>query len=814
MIVRLVVVFALLSIIQYCNGNHNVGKAFDPYNILNVPKSADSLQIRKAYKNLVKEWHPDKNPSPEAQDRFIQIQQAYEILSNDDKRKQYDNQGFSTDANQHWNSQQQPSFYDEFFTFSNEFFNFDYAESSGKSISKRELYQKILPNSHVTPQVLYVYSTFCTQCIITLKTSWKKAAADLEKLGLQTGTIDTTFSSRLASLLGVSRVPAIVVIFREQYSYFKGIVSYENLKAFVNLQLPSDFVTMVTSGTMDSFLHSVVVSDKPRSLLFSSNNRPTLLYSLMAVKHHQFIDFGFVSLLSPEAKQAAEKFHVYGKGPCLLLFKEDSLKPVVTLQSSDMPHGAVDNLLAANHFMTVPRLTSQVLFDDFCPPNKGKPHIQICAILATKLEPKVVMNLRRLVASAISEEERLYDWLKFMFVDVSVQSKFVKSLDPNQEDLKIPQFFLLWKRSTTHGSVSNHDAKFLESETGGEYGFQKLLSVALKISQQQLFKHEVNLTSLHDELAPNLLIRSLQFCKSNVMKFIAIMFSLSDQEFMIFLVMTITMFLSIYSVLFKPKAPHQTSSNQTEDDLSDNDVEVDVAYEDEYEEENQQVFSGSSVVELDPTSYVSLVLRQERGHMTFVFLKRSSGDDDQTSEFINVMGVHARNPKFHLSFLNVKNFMSWYVELRRTSSAQPPGLKVDHQHRSSEDLSCLHSNTKIAQQSDLESTLALNCMHGTVLAINGSKHWYCIFVPRKGRSLPVIQRKDSPKKVPHNFDDETSEGNDSTKPEVEVLAAPYTCNDYGNALMQWMDRVCEGQMPRLYVRQWPGLYLRDDAFDD
>lgn len=57
----------------YCNGG------FDPYRVLNVPKNAKLAEIRKSYKKLVKKWHPDKNRSPDAQDNFIKIQQAYEV---------------------------------------------------------------------------------------------------------------------------------------------------------------------------------------------------------------------------------------------------------------------------------------------------------------------------------------------------------------------------------------------------------------------------------------------------------------------------------------------------------------------------------------------------------------------------------------------------------------------------------------------------------------------------------------------------------------------------------------------------------------
>ena len=52
---------------------------FNPYEVLKVSKTAKSPEIRKAYRNLVKQWHPDKNKSPNAQDKFMEIQQAYEV---------------------------------------------------------------------------------------------------------------------------------------------------------------------------------------------------------------------------------------------------------------------------------------------------------------------------------------------------------------------------------------------------------------------------------------------------------------------------------------------------------------------------------------------------------------------------------------------------------------------------------------------------------------------------------------------------------------------------------------------------------------
>jgi len=77
----------------------------DYYAALGVGRDASDADIKRSYKKLALKWHPDKNPDQkeEAQRQFIAIQQAYEVLSNPEKRQRYDNQkSFFSEEGEQW----------------------------------------------------------------------------------------------------------------------------------------------------------------------------------------------------------------------------------------------------------------------------------------------------------------------------------------------------------------------------------------------------------------------------------------------------------------------------------------------------------------------------------------------------------------------------------------------------------------------------------------------------------------------------------------------------------------------------------------
>jgi curved DNA-binding protein len=68
----------------------------DYYAILGLPRNATQEEIKRAYKRLARQYHPDVNKSPEAEEKFKEINEAYAVLSDPEKRKIYDTYGTTT----------------------------------------------------------------------------------------------------------------------------------------------------------------------------------------------------------------------------------------------------------------------------------------------------------------------------------------------------------------------------------------------------------------------------------------------------------------------------------------------------------------------------------------------------------------------------------------------------------------------------------------------------------------------------------------------------------------------------------------------
>lgn len=74
----------------------------DYYKILGVERGADAAAIKSAYRRLARKYHPDVNQAADAEDKFKDVQEAYEVLKDDEKRAAYDELGANWQAGQNF----------------------------------------------------------------------------------------------------------------------------------------------------------------------------------------------------------------------------------------------------------------------------------------------------------------------------------------------------------------------------------------------------------------------------------------------------------------------------------------------------------------------------------------------------------------------------------------------------------------------------------------------------------------------------------------------------------------------------------------
>ena len=107
----------------------------DYYDVLGVSKSASKDELKKSYRKLAMKYHPDRNPDDsEASEKFKELSEAYEILSDDQKRQTYDNFGHEG-VNSSFNSSQGAA--DAFSDIFGDIFSDIFGGSSGGRTSSR-----------------------------------------------------------------------------------------------------------------------------------------------------------------------------------------------------------------------------------------------------------------------------------------------------------------------------------------------------------------------------------------------------------------------------------------------------------------------------------------------------------------------------------------------------------------------------------------------------------------------------------------------------------------------------------------------------
>uniref|UniRef100_A0A665WXB4 DnaJ homolog subfamily C member 16 n=1 Tax=Echeneis naucrates TaxID=173247 RepID=A0A665WXB4_ECHNA len=668
-----------LSVLLHLQIVHLVNTAsdYDPYKILGVSRSASQAEIKRAYKSLAREWHPDKNKDPKAEDMFIKISKSYEILSNEERRSNFDRYGQMDDNQPFGQSQHQGfrSFHNSFY-FDESFFHFprsrDFADSK-YLLHHAQFNSDVLPDSHRRPYLIKVTSEWCFACI-HIEPVWKETVQELEPLGVGIGVVDLGYERRLVNQLGAHRAPSIIGLVNGRVTFFHQAVVREHLRQFIEDLMPNKLVEKITDNNYLSFLDSWHAENKPSVLLFDQVPVVPLLYKLTAFAFRDYVRFGFVDQGDMHCTRLLRQFNINTYAPTMLLFKEYTEKPVDIIQARGMKRQIMDEFVSNNKFLQVPRLVNQQLFDELCPVKQFHRRRKYCVLLITGEDPAFVAGNKAFLDFASANRK---DILRFAYVYQSQQQPLCHVLLHNQ--------VVILERRSQAGKV------LYRSVSGGWNGSEEdkyRLHEQLELLQKDpaYLSSDATLPELNNEMAPIFIIQWMNAAYDYIIQIYDDLLYSNWREMMPIL----SLIFSALFILFGTVIIQREAEFNRETVLGKN---------------RPPKKDFVEVTELTDITYISNLVKLMPGHINVVLVLANVSKNALLRKFAKEVFSFSGTQTLHFSFLNIDKHCNWMPSLLRSTSGVAESK---------------------AQSDEDEETSDYT---GHVLALNGHKKYFCLFRP-------------------------------------------------------------------------------------
>uniref|UniRef100_A0A7N6F6K3 DnaJ homolog subfamily C member 16 n=1 Tax=Anabas testudineus TaxID=64144 RepID=A0A7N6F6K3_ANATE len=743
-------VVVVLSVLL--TGATHAGPEMDPYKILGVTKSASQAEIKKVYKRLAKEWHPDKNKNPGAEDMFIKITKSYEILSSEDKRANYDRYG-QTDDTQPYGGGRYGHRHDSFY-FDESFFNFPFNSKNHRDFtdSKYTLHfnqyvNDVVPDSYKRPYLIKITSDWCFSCI-HIEPVWKEVVQEMENLGVGIGVVDVGYERRLANHLGAHRTPSILGVINGKVTFFHYAVAKEHLRQFVEDLLPQRLVERITDKNDLQFLNSWHEINKPHVLLFDQVPAVPLLYKLTAFAYKDYLQFGYVDQGLSETADLQKQFNINTYAPTMLVFKENVDKPADIIQAKGMKKQIIDEFMSNNKFLLAPRLVNQKLFDELCPVKQFHRRRKYCVLLITGDEETFSFGNQAFLSFASTN---IKDVVRYAYVYQRLQQPLCDILMQNKDSVVI-----LERRNAAGKALF----KPVTAWNGSEEEKQRLLEELDRIQKDpSILIHDAVLPELNNEFASMFVIRWIYASYDYLSEVIDDILHNNWREMMPLLSL-------IFSALFILFGTVVIQAFRLVD------LPSLCFFSANFSRPPKKNFV--EVTELTDITYMSNLVKLRPGHMNIVLVLTDASKNILLSKFAKEVYSFTGSLTLHFSFLNIDKHGEWMNTLLEYAQ---DAMQIDADEEEG-------GNHKIDYT-------------GYVLALNGHKRYLCLF-------KPVYTGEDLDSK---SSEDEggASVGRSRSKPNRSRSLSTLQIHHKLDRLGLWMERLMEGTLPRYYIPAWPGL---------
>ncbi|GMT15070.1 hypothetical protein PFISCL1PPCAC_6367, partial [Pristionchus fissidentatus] len=795
----------------------------DPYTVLGLRKGANIKDIKKAYKTLVKEWHPDKNDSPQAAERFMEISKSYELLSDPLKKDRYDKFGTVDDDPRGSPQGGSPFGFDPFFGGFG-FGGFDNGNSffAKHRVGIRQYTNTILEKSHHQPFIFFAYSGYCRSCF-AMESIWQSVVEDLEPLGYGIATVNAMTDSNLLEQMRVSRLPTILVLIEGRAVHYRQSPQYttaKSLRIFARDVIPNSYILKLSSyDKLKRFIDQAKSTNKMSVLILGSSPEPRLRYLLSAMKMSETARFAYVHLgeETPEIDHMKEAMSIKcSQCENVLVFNEfPEDGPVSRLsmsKASDLSKDALNNLLDQNRFLLLPAISSPSYLDGLCPISSRSSRILCVWLIATSSSDPAVDSFRAFLLKKHKEIEKKN--IRVSFISATAQSAFLRPFMDSRSSLvenSSRDILMVWRSESHRGRFVWFEGAW-STEKSGESSVALMKKMDGVVDGRIKLEKAIVFGEMVDEYKPSFFTR---YSKKVVRLIEHAWFELSKEEvypvisavFAFLVIMMIGYGVShsmreekgghrpTYCPPFNGKRSGSTDSGWHPEDpkgTREGEEEGENLTEMETTEmiQRRRLKKAYSVMsplihELRAESYYGMIRLLKPGCRSIIILVDAEHKQTLLEHFALCIYPLRNNKTFSFGYLMVEKNLPFFRKL------------LEHTLPASDDK---------AAPSMYERLKGINPKQtvGTVIVMCGWKLYFCIYHPMhvaSGKKNFLGFEDDG------ETDDELSgeSGDDVERDEQTTsrrLFRPSVSNVL-NGFPNWLDRLLEGSIRRYYIPEWP-----------
>ncbi|KAH8292525.1 hypothetical protein KR054_011439 [Drosophila jambulina] len=767
---NLIIIFLVLcAAATICLGASN-----DPYAILGVSKTASAQEIRKAYKELAKEWHPDKRSDSDSVEKFVQIKSAYELLSDTDRRRIYDRHGVTSEDSHYlqdkydYSEYNRYSYYQAEDTFGKHFtIDQDIVLFHKLSVTANYFEKNILPNSAKKVHVVMFYNDWCFRCT-RIVNAFKKVMDILEPLGVNFATVNAIHEESIFRKTGIDEVPKLVaVIDGHVFIYREHSITPQKVVEFIRKKLPFRIMQRVDSENIDDFLGGWM-DNRVRALILEPRSLIRLRYLLTAFEFNDRVAFGFVDMNGKRSKDIIDRFKVNTSMDTLLIFNEESTSYVASVCMPDIPTQTLIDVVSSNQYLALPRLSSQDILESVCPREWNRPRKRLCVVLITENNKKhdfARVALRRIALNSGYSLERV----RFAYMFKESQPDFINAISRGSFEKNPLQIVIIWRRDDKHIKYewvcgAKQYANFVNESLINATNYEISFTVKRLLKSSESLNYEAFVEKLFNEHSEGIITKwmsrmlyMLDYLSDNIEdEHLLAAFSLLGTIAFMFAVGYVLMyFVRVEEESLKAKG--QLVDGQ-----------------DQY---HNQPVPELKLYELRAEKYNGMVRLLKPGCRTLLLITDLQSRKKLIPYFHKAVWPYRKSKTLLFGHMLIEKGLPWYSELLRLSLCTNQKLQVNPR----------------------------NCV-GTVIALNGHRKYFCMYHAKHPESVrgakrilkitkPLLDRREDPE-IGTFLDKGYSEESEA---EANVLLEDHLLN----SLDDWLERLFDGSTHKYYINYWP-----------